>query len=82
MNDRQMMPEPDDRVQPFAEYLMARNLRFSVGRLLVAQAAFALPQPPDRDQVLREVKLTSGRRRVRRSFVYRTLDLLNDAGLL
>ena len=68
--------------EKFVEFLMTKGLRLTQERNHVVDEVFASHQHFDREQLISRVSTRKDSRRVSRSTVYRTIDLLEEAGLL
>jgi len=70
---------PSDK---FQEYLATQGMRLTQERSTVVEDVFSQHEHFDADQVVERLTTAKGRRRVSRASVYRTLTLLEDAGMI
>ena len=69
-------------VEKFEEFLRTKGMRLTAERSLIVSEVFAEHEHFDADQLVERLTQKRDRRRVSRSSVYRTLTLLEEAGLL
>lgn len=68
--------------EKFREYLRLKNMRLTPERETIVEQVFEAHDHFDADQLVEQVSKLSGKRRVSRSTVYRTLTSLEEAGLI
>lgn len=66
----------------FQEYLATQGMRLTQERSIIVDDVFSQHEHFDADQIVERLTPQKGGRRVSRSSVYRTLTLLEDAGLI
>lgn len=70
---------PSDK---FQEYLATQGMRLTQERSIIVDDVFSQHEHFDADQIVERLTAQKGGRRVSRSSVYRTLTLLEEAGLI
>lgn len=66
----------------FQEYLATQGMRLTQERSIIVDDVFSQHEHFDADQIVERLTPQRGGRRVSRSSVYRTLTLLEDAGMI
>lgn len=69
-------------VEKFEEYLLTKKMRLTSERLIVANAIFSDHEHFDIETIVARLSRRTDGKRVSRATVYRTLDLLEEAGLI
>lgn len=68
--------------EKFQEYLATQEMRLTQERSIIVDDVFSQHEHFDADQIVERLTAQKGGRRVSRSSVYRTLTLLEEAGLI
>jgi len=82
MNDLSAIDVAVSPVDKFTEYLMTQGMRLTTERETIVREVFASHEHFDADQLVSRLSERTDGKRVSRSTVYRTLELLVEAGLL
>ena len=82
MSDLSPLDDSGSPVEKFEEFLRTKGKRLTTERATIVEEVFSNHEHFDADQLVARMSQRNDRRRVSRSTVYRTLEMMVEAGLL